>query len=94
MPTIALPRPPLTEGDIRLRPWERRDVKAVTAACQDPEIPRWTVVPHRYTERHARDFIHGTGVDLANGRELRSRSSIRTTACSALSACPTSTGAT
>jgi len=70
MPPIPLPRPPLTEGDIRLRPWERRDVKAVTAACQDREIPRWTVVPHRYTERHARDFIHCTGVDLANGREL------------------------
>jgi len=70
MPPIPLPRPPLTEGDIRLRPWERRDVKAVTAACQDREIPRWTVVPHRYTERHARDFIHCTGIDLANGREL------------------------
>ncbi len=43
---------------------------AVTAACQDPEIPRWTVVPHDYTERHARDFIDGTAGDLAAGREL------------------------
>ena len=42
----------------------------MTAACQDPEIPRWTVVPHNYTERHARDFIAGTGADLAAGREL------------------------
>jgi RimJ/RimL family protein N-acetyltransferase len=42
----------------------------VTAACQDPEIPRWTVVPHKYTERHARDFIDGTAADLGSGREL------------------------
>jgi RimJ/RimL family protein N-acetyltransferase len=42
----------------------------VTAACQDPEIPRWTVVPHNYTERHARDFIGGTAADIVNGREL------------------------
>jgi RimJ/RimL family protein N-acetyltransferase len=70
MPSIPLPNPPLTDGDIRLRPWERRDVAAVTAACQDPEIPRWTVVPRGYTERHARDFIDGTAADLASGREL------------------------
>ena len=70
MRSIPLPRPPLTDSDIRLRPWERGDVKAVTAACQDPEIPRWTVVPHNYTERHARDFINATGADIATGREL------------------------
>ncbi|HEX5896206.1 MAG TPA: GNAT family N-acetyltransferase [Thermoleophilaceae bacterium] len=70
MPAIPLPSPPLTDGHISLRPWERRDAPAVTAACQDPEIPRWTVVPHSYTERHAREFISGTAVDLANGREL------------------------
>ena len=70
MRSIPLPDPPLTDGEIRLRPWERGDVPAVTAACQDPEIPRWTVVPHNYTERHARDFIAGTAADLAAGREL------------------------
>ena len=70
MRSIRLPDPPLTDGEILLRPWERRDVPAMTAACQDPEIPRWTVVPHHYTERHARDFISGTGTDLAAGREL------------------------
>jgi RimJ/RimL family protein N-acetyltransferase len=70
MRSIPLPDPPLTDGEIRLRPWERHDVAPVTAACQDPEIPRWTVVPHNYTERHARDFINGTAADLAAGREL------------------------
>jgi RimJ/RimL family protein N-acetyltransferase len=70
MPSIPLPNPPLTDGEIVLRSWEPRDVPAVTAACQDPEIPRWTVVPHNYTERHAREFISGTAADLATGREL------------------------
>jgi ribosomal-protein-alanine N-acetyltransferase len=70
MRSIPLPDPPLTDGDIALRAWERRDVPAVTAACQDPEIPRWTVVPYHYTQRHAREFIAGTSADLAAGREL------------------------
>jgi RimJ/RimL family protein N-acetyltransferase len=70
MPAIPLPSPPLTDGEILLRPWEQRDVPAVTAACQDPEIPRWTVVPHHYTERHARDFISSTAGDISAGREL------------------------
>jgi RimJ/RimL family protein N-acetyltransferase len=70
MPAIPLPNPQLTDGEIVLRPWESRDAPAVTAACQDPEIPRWTVVPHPYAERHAREFISGTAADLATGREL------------------------
>ena len=70
MPAIPPPNPPLTDGEIRLRAWEPGDAPAVTAACQDPEIPRWTVVPHHYTQRHAREFIRGTASDLANGREL------------------------
>ena len=70
MPAIPLPNPPLTDGEIVLRAWEPGDARAVTAACQDPEIPRWTVVPKHYTQRHARDFISGTAADLANGREL------------------------
>jgi RimJ/RimL family protein N-acetyltransferase len=70
MRAIPLPDPPLTDGEVLLRPWERADVPAVTAACQDPEIPRWTVVPERYTERHARDFIAGTAADIEAGREL------------------------
>lgn len=70
MRPIPLPDPPLTDGEIRLRPWERRDVPAMTAACQDPEIPRWTVVPHHYTERHARDFISHAAGELEAGREI------------------------
>ena len=70
MRSIPLPDPPLTDGEITLRPWEGRDAPAMAAACQDPEIPRWTVVPHHYTERHARDFISGIAAGLEAGREL------------------------
>lgn len=70
MPAIPLPNPPLTDGEILLRAWELRDAPAVTVACQDPEIPRWTVVPQNYNELHAREFIDGTAADIASGREL------------------------
>lgn len=70
MPEIPLPQPPLTDGEILLRSWTLADVPALTAACQDPEIPRWTVVPSPYTEDHARGFIERSEVDRVQGREL------------------------
>lgn len=70
MPQLRLPDPPLGDGDIVLRAWRLSDVPALAAACQDPEIPRWTVVPSPYTEHHARDFIAGCGEDRYAGREL------------------------
>lgn len=33
------------------------DVDAITAACQDPEIPRWTTVPSPYSRADAVDFV-------------------------------------
>lgn len=33
------------------------DVDAITAACQDPEIPRWTTVPSPYTRQHGEEFV-------------------------------------
>jgi RimJ/RimL family protein N-acetyltransferase len=70
MPALRLPDPPLSDGEIVLRAWRLSDVPALTAACQDPEIPRWTVVPSPYTEHHARDFIAGCDEDRDAGREL------------------------
>jgi RimJ/RimL family protein N-acetyltransferase len=67
MPAIPLPDPPLTDSEVLLRPWTLADVPAVTAACQDPEIPRWTVVPYDYTERDATEFIASRDEDLAAG---------------------------
>jgi RimJ/RimL family protein N-acetyltransferase len=54
---IAPPDPPLRDDVVALRPWTMDDVAAVAAACQDPEIPRWTMVPTPYSEDDARAFL-------------------------------------
>jgi RimJ/RimL family protein N-acetyltransferase len=56
-PRIVLPRTPLSDGVTALRPWREDDVAAVVAACQDPEVVRWTSVPVPYTEADARAYI-------------------------------------
>jgi RimJ/RimL family protein N-acetyltransferase len=43
-----LDAPTLRDGDLILRPRRIEDADAVVAACQDPEIPRWTGVPSPY----------------------------------------------
>lgn len=58
MPPIVLPDPPLSDGVITLRAFIQDDIPAITAACQDPEIARWTaMVPSPYTEDDAREWI-------------------------------------
>jgi RimJ/RimL family protein N-acetyltransferase len=54
---IVLPGEPLVDGTTLLRPWRDSDVVAVTAACQDPEIARWTRVPDNYSQSDARAFL-------------------------------------
>ncbi len=68
--TIALPDPPLADAELGLRQWRPGDAAAVTASCQDPEIPRWTVVPRSYTERDAREWLAGRDAEREAGREL------------------------
>ena len=61
-------RPPrLTDGVIGLRALEERDVPAIVAACQDPEIPRWTRVPSPYTQDDAHAYIAIARADAAVG---------------------------
>lgn len=43
--TQGMDLPTLRDGDLVLRPKRAEDADAITAACQDPEIPRWTLVP-------------------------------------------------
>jgi RimJ/RimL family protein N-acetyltransferase len=57
MPALALPDPPLSDAVVALRGFDSRDVAAVTAACQDPEIPRWTLVPRPYGQQDAREHM-------------------------------------
>ena len=47
----------ITAGRLHLRPFRLSDAPAVYAACQDPEIQRWTAVPSPYREEDARGFV-------------------------------------
>ncbi|ONH32298.1 GNAT family N-acetyltransferase [Pseudofrankia asymbiotica] len=64
----------ITAGALHLRPWRPDDADAVFAACQDPEIQRWTSVPVPYRHEDATGFVGartqaawrtGTGAYLA-----------------------------
>ncbi|HUO74161.1 MAG TPA: GNAT family N-acetyltransferase [Solirubrobacteraceae bacterium] len=57
MPEIVLPDEPLLDGPTALRAWRDSDVDAIVAACQDPEIVRWTRVPERYGEVDAQAYL-------------------------------------
>ncbi|PSJ27162.1 GNAT family N-acetyltransferase [Streptosporangium nondiastaticum] len=50
----------LTTERLLLRPFTARDAAALHAACQDPDIPRYTSVPSPYTPEDARSFIGDT----------------------------------
>lgn len=56
----------LTTDRLLLRLLEPGDTDAVHAACQDPEIPRWTPVPSPYTLGDARHWI---GTQLPGWRD-------------------------
>ncbi|MFE6748915.1 GNAT family N-acetyltransferase [Kitasatospora purpeofusca] len=47
----------LTTERLVLRAPRESDVDAIDAACQDPEIQRWTVVPSPYTRGDAEYFV-------------------------------------
>jgi RimJ/RimL family protein N-acetyltransferase len=64
-------QPTLTGPRVQLRPWRPDDVPAVFAACQDPEIQRWTQVPVPYLRQHAEDFVREIATDTwADGGAL------------------------
>jgi RimJ/RimL family protein N-acetyltransferase len=60
--------PTLRDGDLVLRPKRPADVEAITAACQDPEIPRWTFVPSPYTRADAEAFLASSAEEEAAGK--------------------------
>jgi RimJ/RimL family protein N-acetyltransferase len=57
----------LSDGRLLLRSWLPSDVAAVHAACQDPEIQRWTTVPSPYTPEDAASFVAGAPARWASG---------------------------
>jgi len=55
---IEPPNPPLSDGVVLLRPWEERDVRAITTACRDDDIAWWLdQVPQPYSESDARAYV-------------------------------------
>ena len=56
-PRIVLAAEPLGHGPTALRPWRDSDRPALVAACQDPEIARWTRVPSPYGDGDARLYL-------------------------------------
>ncbi|QKS16060.1 GNAT family N-acetyltransferase [Curtobacterium sp. Csp2] len=60
----------LSSDRVRLDLPTRSDTAAITAACQDPDVVRWTTVPTPYTEQHARTFLDAlVGPGWASDRE-------------------------
>ena len=47
----------ITAGALHLRPFQPWDAPQVLAACQDPQISRWTAVPAPYTAEDARCYV-------------------------------------
>ena len=66
----AIEPPTLRDGDLVLRPKRRADLDALTAACQDPEIPRWTFVPSPYTRADAEAYYERSRAEAAAGRAV------------------------
>ena len=47
----------IAAGALQLRPFGLADVSSLVAACQDPDIARWTSIPSPYTVEHATAFV-------------------------------------
>ncbi len=56
---MASEAPDLRDDTIALRLPTDGDLDAIVAACQDPEISRFTRVPSPYTREHAELFLSG-----------------------------------
>jgi RimJ/RimL family protein N-acetyltransferase len=53
MSALPLPKPPLSDAVVTLRPWRREDVPIKAAWGRDAVIVRWTEVPANNTEEAA-----------------------------------------
>jgi RimJ/RimL family protein N-acetyltransferase len=67
---LPLPDPPLSDGDLHLRPWAVGDAPVLAAAWADAEIARWTGVPEQRDEATAVRWISGDRDRRARGLSL------------------------
>lgn len=59
----------LTTERLHIRMPEGRDIDAITAACQDATIQRFTTVPRPYTRAHAEGFVAQTAGAWIDGTD-------------------------
>jgi RimJ/RimL family protein N-acetyltransferase len=64
---MALDVPELADEMVSLRPPAERDVDAITDACQDPEIPRFTRVSSPYGRGDALERVQRTAAAWQDG---------------------------
>ena len=69
MPEAILP-PRLADGQVGVRALARADIPTLVAACQDPEIPRWTNVPSPYLREDAERFLAIVATESASGEGI------------------------
>ncbi len=74
-PPIPALDPAPADGVVALRRWTAADAPQLAAACADPLIQRWTLVPDRYDEDDARAFVALTAARWEAGRRPSWRSS-------------------
>ncbi|MCB0994636.1 MAG: GNAT family N-acetyltransferase [Acidimicrobiales bacterium] len=67
---LDLPTPPLTVGELALRPWRLDDADALVAAWHDPEIVRWSAVPDARDHAAARRWIEAEPLRRERGLAL------------------------
>jgi RimJ/RimL family protein N-acetyltransferase len=66
---MPLAVPSLADPVLLLRVPEARDIDAITAACQDPDIPRFTRIPSPYDRSHAELWVARAGGGWEAGTE-------------------------
>jgi len=68
---IEFPAAGLSDGLVRVRLIADADIPAVTAACDDPEIARYTTIPTPYATRHAREWLRQAHRGVESGTDLQ-----------------------
>ena len=58
----------ISDGVITLRPPREDDIDAIHAACQDPEIQRWTALPSPYQRDDAVSYVARAAAERESGR--------------------------
>jgi len=67
---IEFPVGGIDDGVVRVRLRADSDTPAIVAACQDPEIPRWTRVPRDYDEAKAHEWFGQAADQQSRGEGL------------------------